>query len=157
MTIPSGFYSALQVAAKGPYGLAAYLILALVICFLRFRGKRLDGISKVISKIPTADRAALLAREYGVTPRSGVSAEQWIRQRKQLLIAILIGFIIFVAGVIVIVALLNPSPNHISGPATAVGTGSTAVTGDGNQIVITPPQEEKQKLRDETPDKKRRP
>jgi hypothetical protein len=155
MTLPPGFWSSLKVAATGPFGLTGYLVAALVTCLIVFRWNRLRLITKALAKVPAGDRAALLAREYGVTPRSGLSAEQWIRARKHQYATVLIVALILAAAVVCIVALLNASPNHVSGPARAIGKGNAAVTGDGNQVIINPPQEEKQNLRDKSPDKKR--
>ena len=47
---------------------------------------RLRHISSVIDKIPENQRAALLAREYSIFPKSGLSAEQWLRSQRQRLV-----------------------------------------------------------------------
>jgi hypothetical protein len=69
--------------------------------------------------VPEKDRAALLAKEYNTTPRKGLSAEQWIRSRKHLLLFLTFVALVVAIAVVTVTAMLTPS----------MGAQSSAVTG----------------------------
>jgi len=98
--MPQGFISGLKTAATSPYAFVAYLCLLSAWAFVVVAQQRLRRIAKVIGQVPPKDRAALLAKEYNVFPRSGLSAEQWIRSRRHTLL-----FYAFLSLVIAALAL----------------------------------------------------
>jgi len=95
--VPPEFFSSIKTAATSPYALIAYVCLLAAWVYIAARGFRLRQISKIIMAVPENDRAALLAKEYNTTPRKGLSAEQWIRSRKQMLL-----FLAFIALVVAV-------------------------------------------------------
>jgi len=133
--VPPEFLSGIKTAATSPYALIAYICALVAWVYVTIAQHRLKGISKVISKVPEKDRAALLAREYSTFPRMGLSAEQWIRSRKHLLLAYAVFALIIAAAVVTVTAILTPrQPHSLSGPASTTGPQSPAITGNGNQV-----------------------
>src|SRR5690242_621274 len=84
----------------GPYALAAYALVVVAWLFYGTARRRLQIISSVLKDVPEHERATLLAREYNVTPKAGVSAEQWLRARKQTFL-----FMAFALTVLLVVGL----------------------------------------------------
>jgi hypothetical protein len=126
--MPPGLISGLKVAASSPYALVAYVCLLVIWACVWIAQQRLKRISKVIGQLPPEDRAALLTKEYNVLPRSGLSAEQWIRSRKHMLI--FYAFLaLVVAGVILIAIALNL-------PASTLNSGNSARIRILNAIVV---------------------
>jgi len=71
----------------------------------------------VITQVPPQERAALLAKEYNVLPRSGLSAEQWIRSRKHTLF--FLGFLLLlIAGVVLATVALTLRKDTIVRPSS---------------------------------------
>jgi hypothetical protein len=104
--MPSSFISGLKTAASTPYAFVAYVCLLTAWVYVGIAQQRLKHISKAIGQVPQKDRAALLAKEYNVLPRSGLSAEQWIRSRKHMLV-FLAFLALLVAGVLLIAIALS--------------------------------------------------
>lgn len=133
--MPPDFFSGIKSAATSPYALIAYICALAAWVWITIAQYRLKRISAIIAKVPEKERAALLAREYSTSPRTGLSAEQWIRSRKHLLLAYAVFALIVAAGVVAVTAILTPrQPHQASGPASTTGAQSPAVTGNGNQI-----------------------
>jgi len=122
--MPPGFFSSLKTAALSPYAFVAYVGLILAWAYIALAQHRLKRISKVINAVEPDERGALLAKEYSVFPRAGLSAEEWIRSRKHLLF-----FWAFLAVIIAVVVL-----------TTIALTGKVAVTDDPKETVIADPQ-----------------
>jgi len=97
------FLTALPAAAASPYALIAYLILIAAATYISIAQFRLRTIAKVIEAVPADERASLLAREYNVTPRAGLSPAQWIRARRHMLVFWFLMTI--VAGILIVVII----------------------------------------------------
>lgn len=109
--MPSGFFSSLKTAGTSPYAFAAYIALICAWVYVVVAQYRLKRISKIIAEVPAEQRAALLAKEYHVLPRSGLSADQWIRSRKHTLFFFAFLSILVAIVVVVVIALtVNPRP-----------------------------------------------
>ena len=133
--MPQEFFSSIKAAATSPYALIAYICALGAWVWTTIAQYRLKRISGIIAKVPEKERTALLAREYSTYPRTGLSAEQWIRSRKHLLLAYAVFALIVAAAVVAATALLTPrQPHQASGPASTTGAQSPAVTGNGNEI-----------------------
>jgi len=95
--VPTSLVSALQTAATSPYAFVAYITLVCVWGYVISAESRLKRIAGVIEQVAPEDRARLLENEYRTFPRSGLSAEQWIRTRRMNLL--------FLALVVLVLAL----------------------------------------------------
>ena len=146
--MPPEFFSGIKSAATSPYALIAYICALAAWVWITIAQYRLKRISAIIAKVPEKERAALLAREYSTFPRTGLSAEQWIRSRKHLLLAYAAFALIIAAAVVAVTFILTPrQPHQVSGPASTTGAQSPAVTGNGNKITYghSSPPEKKEK------------
>jgi hypothetical protein len=72
--MPSSFIG-LQAAATSPYAFVAYICVVAAWTYVALAQHRLKQVAKIIAEVRPEERAALLAREYNVLPRSGLSAE----------------------------------------------------------------------------------
>lgn len=126
--MPSEFFSSIKTAATSPYALIAYLCLVAAWVYIATRGFRLRHISKIIMAVPENDRAALLAKEYNTTPRKGLSAEQWIRSRKQLLLFLAFISLVVAVAVVAVTAMLTPTKRPQS-PVVTVPAPAQDLTG----------------------------
>lgn len=122
--MPPGFFSSLKSAALSPYAFVAYIGLTLAWVYVAVAQHRLKRISKVITAVPADQRGPLLAKEYNVFPRSGLSAEDWIRSRKHMLF-----FLAFLAILIAVVLI-----------TVIAMTGKVPITEEPKETVITDPQ-----------------
>jgi hypothetical protein len=128
--VPSEFFSSIKTAATSPYALIAYVCLLAAWVYIATKGFGLRHISKIIMAVPEKDRAALLAKEYNTTPRKGLSAEQWIRSRKHLLLFLaFIALVVALAVVIVTAILTSTRGTPPSGPAVIAPTPAQDLTG----------------------------
>ena len=153
--MPQGFFSAIKTAAASPFGVVAFIGLIVAWAYLEIGQYRLKRVSKIIRAVPEQDRAALLAREYSTFPRTGLSAEQWIRSRQYQYRFYAVLAAIVAVTLVTITALWTPrQPRRISGPAHTTGDQSPAITGDGNQVTIGQPNSTS---KEKPPDKSRKP
>jgi len=138
--VPPEFFSGIKTAATSPYALIAYICALAAWACVTIARYRLSRISKIIAQVPEKDRASLLAKEYSTFPRAGLSAEQWIRSRKHLLLGYAVFILIIAAAVVAVTAILAPRqpPHQVSGQASTTGAQSPAVIGNGNQITYGP-------------------
>lgn len=102
-TMPNGFFQSLKTVATSPYAFVAYIVLVIGWVYVAVAQYRLTRISRVLSKVPPKDRATLLAREYAMYPRTGLSAEQAIRSRKHTLL--FLGFLAVVLAAVVLMTI----------------------------------------------------
>ena len=79
------FLEALPAASSSPFAFLAYLFVVVVFAYVTVAQYRLKRIASIIKDVPEADRAKLLAKEYNTLPAHGLSAEQWIKSRRQML------------------------------------------------------------------------
>src|SRR6266496_24498 len=103
--MPVSFIDGLKTAATSSYAFVAYVCLVSAWVYVAVAQHRLKQVSKVIAQVPPESRAALLAKEYNVLPRSGLSAEQWMRSRKHTLLFFACLALMIVALLITVVAL----------------------------------------------------
>lgn len=103
--MPPDFFSGVKTAATSPYALVAYICLLVTYAYVTIARYRLKNISRNIEKVPERDRAALLAREYSTFPRTGLSAEQWVRSRKNMLFFLALIALIVAAAVVGVTAI----------------------------------------------------
>lgn len=94
------FLRYLPEAATSPLAFVAYVVVVAAWTYSFVARNRLQTISRLITDIPEAERAEIIRREYNTTPRSGLSAEQWIRVRKQTLL-----FLSLLATLVAVVAI----------------------------------------------------
>jgi hypothetical protein len=108
------FLDHLKDTAASPFALIAYVALIGAWTYLQSRNVRL----KRLRDLPPNQRLEALRLEYKTEPRDGLSAEQWIRSRRQTLVLIAFLATLFVVLVIVGIALWAPpqSVNHEISP-----------------------------------------
>lgn len=87
-------------AASSPFSVVAYICVVAAWTYITIAQHRLDKISKQLKHLPESERASILAREYSVLPRKGLSAKQWLRARRELLF--FIGFLSILFAVLVV-------------------------------------------------------
>jgi hypothetical protein len=107
------FLKNLPAAATSPYAFVAYLGVVAAWTYITVSQRRL----KAIESLPPAQRAARLKDEYKVLPRSGLSAEQWIRSRRHTLL--FWGFVIVMVAVVTlgtVAMVITPGESRASEP-----------------------------------------
>ena len=70
---------------------------------------RLERIASVIDKVPPDQRPVLLGREYSTFPRSGLSAEQWLRFQRQRLVFYGVLALLIATALLIAIALVEQS------------------------------------------------
>jgi tetratricopeptide (TPR) repeat protein len=103
------FIAALPAAATNPYAFIAYLVLIGTFTYISIAQFRLRTIARIIESLPEKDRRPLLQKEYNVLPASGLTAEEWIRSRRQLLIFWLL-IVVIVSGLAIVVIAIKEIP-----------------------------------------------
>jgi hypothetical protein len=112
------FLGALKTAGTNPIALVGYLVVVAAWVYVKTTDGRLKFIAKTIKDLPETDRLEILKKEYNTTPRKGLSAEEWIKSRKQLLL--FFGFITTVLAIVVIgLAAISRSVSTADKPASA--------------------------------------
>jgi hypothetical protein len=99
--------SALKTVATSPYAFVAYIVLICVRGYVIVAQSRLKRIAGVIKQVAPKDRARLLENEYRTFPRSGLSAEQWIRARRMNLFFLALVVLVLAATVLATVYILQ--------------------------------------------------
>jgi hypothetical protein len=94
------FLRNLQAVASSPYAFAAYIAVVIAWVYIIIAQSRLKHISRSIKDLPEAERKDVLMKEYSVLPKAGLSANQWLRSRKQQLV--FFGFIAIVIAVTIL-------------------------------------------------------
>jgi uncharacterized integral membrane protein len=126
------FLSQLKVVASSPLALIAYLVLVVGWVIVALAKGRLE----VVKNLPEDQRADVLAKEYSHKPRSGLSAEQWIRSRVHLYIWSAFIATLIATIIIIVTALartdngseiknVEPSPSLVPTPSK---TGTPSIT-----------------------------
>jgi hypothetical protein len=80
------FLKALTVAARSPLAMVGYLAALTAWLVVALTTKRASLLFRTIRSLSEADRLHAIELEYKTKPRSGLSAEQWIRSRVHLYI-----------------------------------------------------------------------
>jgi hypothetical protein len=78
----SQFLDHLKDVATSPYALIGYTLVVAAWAYVATAQRRLKVVARAIRELPEDDRATVLLKEYNVTPRAGLSAEQWIKSRR---------------------------------------------------------------------------
>lgn len=93
-----GFLDALLIVAGHPLALVGYVGVVAAWAFAVYRQGRLRALGNILGQLPESERGEALARELSVQPRSGLSAEQWLENRKRgyLLVAFLATLVVLV-------------------------------------------------------------
>jgi hypothetical protein len=104
--------------------LLAYIGLILAWVYVAIAQHRLKRMAQVIKEVPADQRASLLAKEYNVLPKAGLSADQWIRSRKHSLF-----FFAFLAVLMAVVLI-----------AVIALTGKTSIAEEPKETIIADPQ-----------------
>lgn len=107
--MPSGFFTALREVAGSPFALLGYALLLASWTYIAVTRHRLQRIASVIDKIPEDQRAALLAREFSTFPRSGLSAEQWLRSQRHRMVFLALLALLIVTSLVICIALVERS------------------------------------------------
>lgn len=97
------FLTALPTAASSPYAFVAYLALIATFTYVSIAQFRLRTIARVLGTLPENDRGPLLQKEYNVLPSHGLTAEEWIRSRRQMLVFWFL--VVLMASLLVIVVI----------------------------------------------------
>ncbi|MEM7622623.1 MAG: hypothetical protein AAF235_05410, partial [Planctomycetota bacterium] len=95
---------AIPSAASHPLALVAYVTVVGAWVFVIVRHGRLRTLTKMLDKLPEHERAALVQRELSVQPRAGLSAADWLAQRKR--DQLLVGFVVSCIAVVLLASLI---------------------------------------------------
>lgn len=107
---PSIFLEHLKDAASSPFAFVAYVCVVAAWLYAATSRHRLNVMAKMIKDLPEHERIKVIEREYGTTPRAGLSAEQWIRARLHaLLFLAFLSLLIAAIAVAGIAAVRNPN------------------------------------------------
>jgi hypothetical protein len=106
---PTQFLNHLKDTAASPFAFVAYLAVVGAWAYIIIARHRLTTIAKTLNALPEDRRAEILLKEYNTTPRKGLSAEQWIRARKHVLILVSFLATLIAALAIAGMALFHPS------------------------------------------------
>lgn len=99
------FLSHLKEVASSPYAFVAYICVVAAWLYSAIARNRLKHVSKIIKEIPEKDRRDVILREYNTNPRAGLSAEQWIRARRDILFFVSFLSTLIAALLIVVIAV----------------------------------------------------
>jgi hypothetical protein len=102
----SQFLSQLRSVGTSPYAFAAYIAVVAAWVYTTVARHRLNKVAEVLKNLPPKDRLKLIEQEYKTSPRSGLSAEQWIRARRQTLLLVAFLSVLICATVVVIIAFV---------------------------------------------------
>jgi hypothetical protein len=105
----SRIFAALRQVAGSPLALLGYALLLASWTYVALARHRLNRVASIISKIPEAQGAQILERAYSTFPKSGLSAEQWLRSQRQGLIFFGLLAALIAAAVLVGIALVEES------------------------------------------------
>jgi len=103
----SGFLNNLSHVGGSPYAFAAYIAVVAAWVYATVARHRLSKIGDLLKDLPPKDRTQLILREYSSAPRSGLSAEQWIKSRQHLLLFLAFLSLVVCLTLIVIIALVG--------------------------------------------------
>jgi hypothetical protein len=75
--------SLLPAISDSPFALAGLIVLVVAATLLFYKQSKLRALAKTIDTLPEKDRLERIRLDYGVRPRQGVSAQTWLRSRRQ--------------------------------------------------------------------------
>jgi hypothetical protein len=108
----------LKDVGSSPYAFAAYIAVVAAWVYTSIARHRLGKIGQLLKDLPREDRTRVILKEYSTLPRSGLSAEQWIKSRQHLLLFLAFLSLMLCLTIIVVIALGSPSrPNSRSDQA----------------------------------------
>jgi len=95
----------LKDVGSSPYAFAAYIAVVAAWVYTTVARYRLGKIAKLLKDVPPQHRAKVIEKEYSTLPRSGLSAEQWIKSRQHVLLFVAFLSLLLCLTIIVIIAL----------------------------------------------------
>jgi hypothetical protein len=101
----SDFLATLKDVGSRPYAFAAYIAVVSAWVYTTVARYRLGKIAKLLKDLPPQHRARVIEKEYSTLPSSGLSAEQWIKSRRHVLLFIAFLSLLLCLTIIVIIAL----------------------------------------------------
>lgn len=69
--------------SNSPLALAALIVLVVAATILFYKQSKLRAVARTLDTLPEKDRLERIRLDYGVRPRQGVSAQTWLRSRRQ--------------------------------------------------------------------------
>ena len=99
----------LKDVGSSPYAFAAYIAVVAAWVYTSVARHRLGKIGQLLKDLPREDRTRVILKEYSTLPRSGLSAEQWIKSRQHLLLFLAFLSLMLCLTIIVVIALGSPS------------------------------------------------
>ena len=121
------FLANLTAVGGSPYAFAAYIAVVAAWVYTSVARHRLGKIARLLKDLPLDQRAEVILKEYSALPRSGLSAEQWIKSRQHLLL--FIGFLSLVICLTIILVIALGLPQR-------PGDGSEKAAGSGAMMEI---------------------
>jgi hypothetical protein len=128
------FLNALSQIKGDPLTLVGYVVLVAAWVAIAISSKKARALFRTIKNLPEEDRLKALSLEYRTSPKSGLSAEQWIRSRLHLYLfsgfAITI-LLLFALGI----SAITYAHDHRSAKAPCTSSGSNATHGDNSPVI----------------------
>jgi hypothetical protein len=93
----------LPAVSNSPLALVGLIVLLVSATVLFWKQSQLRSLARTLEAVPEGDRLERIRLDYGVRPRSGVSAQTWLRSRRQEFLflgfvsSLLTGLLIFIA------------------------------------------------------------
>ena len=115
--MPDGFLRALESAATSPYAFVAYIIVVVAWTYIAVERLRLRQAANEMAGLSEADRWKALQRRYNVLPKSGLTAEQWMRSRVHTLVFLAFTALV-VAGVVLFTVAMVQRTERLSDTTT---------------------------------------
>ena len=93
----------LKYTALSPYSFISYIILIIAVVFVTTRNGKLKLLSAQFSALSEKERLLVIRSEYKTEPKQGLTAEEWLTKRSQLLNFLLILSLILAVIIIAVV------------------------------------------------------
>jgi hypothetical protein len=111
------FLDHLREASSSPLALMAYLAVLVAWAIVTTKLRRYRLLERKLDSVPRDQRGILLKQEYKVFPKSGLSAEQWLKDRRQTLL-----FWAFIATLAAVTTIILYVTLGLKGTQTAPGS-----------------------------------
>ncbi len=102
----TAFLDNLQDVAGSPYAFVAYIAVLLAWVYTTVARHRLGKIAGALKDLPENDRSKVLLKEYSTSPREGLSAEDWIRSRRHMMVFLAFLSLMICVTLVLIIALV---------------------------------------------------
>lgn len=122
----SDFLATLKVVGSSPYAFAAYIAVVAAWVYTTVARYRLGKIADLLKALPPQHRAQVIEKEYSTLPSSGLSAEQWIKSRRHVLLFVAFLSLLLCLTIIVIIALSQ---------STKLGSEHERGTNESNAVI----------------------